>query len=114
MRGLRQRDPLSSYLFLLCAEGLSNLIAFEEAASNLKGVQVCRDSPTISHLLFADDSLVLMRADTENANTLKRILDDYCSASGQMVSVAKSSIYFSSNTNVDNKVEVCQILNIMT
>ena len=50
-RGLRQGDPLSPYLFLLYAEGLSNLIAHEEEAGNLKGVQVCRDSPFISHLL---------------------------------------------------------------
>ena len=35
-------------------------------------------------------------------------------ASGQLVSEAKSSIYFSPNTNVDSKAEVCQILNIMT
>jgi hypothetical protein len=75
---------------------------------------VCRGSPTISHLLFVDDSLMLMRADAESANTLKRILDDYSMALGQMVSVAKSSIYFSLNTNINAKVEVCQILDIMT
>ena len=55
-----------------------------------------------------------MRADAANALTLKKILDDYCVACGQMVSVSKSSIYFSPNTNVDDKVEVCQILDIMT
>lgn len=113
-RGLRQGDPLSPYLFLLCAEGLSALIAHEEEMGNLKGVKVCRDSPIISHLLFADDSLILMQANDGNANSLKRILDDYCAASGQMVSAAKSSIYFSPNTDVDDKVVVCQILDIMT
>lgn len=75
-RGFRQGDPLSPYLFLLCAEGLSALIAHEEENGHLKGVQVCHDSPFISHLLFADDSLILMRADFANATTLKRILDD--------------------------------------
>ena len=112
-RGLRQGDPLSPYLFLLCAEGLSALIAHEEEAGNLNGVQVCRDSPTISHLLFANDSLILMRADTHNANTLRGILDEYCAASGQLVSESKCSIFFSPNTNVEVKAEVCQILNIM-
>ena len=47
---------------------------------NLKGVKVCRDSPIISHLLFADDSLVLMQANDGNANSLKRILDGCCAA----------------------------------
>lgn len=95
-------------------EGLSALIAHKEENGQLEGVQVCGDSPFISHLLFADGSLILMRADAMNAITLKRILDDYCDASGQMVSAAKSSIYFSPNTSVDDKVDVCQILDIMT
>jgi hypothetical protein len=34
--------------------------------------------------------------------------------SGQKISEAKSSIYFSSNTEVEVKTEVCQVLNIMT
>lgn len=72
-RGLRQGDPLSPYLFLLCAEGLSALIAHEEATGNLSGVQVCRDSPVISHLLFADDSLVLMKTNPLNAHMLRSI-----------------------------------------
>lgn len=114
-RGVKAKGLLSPYLFLLCAEGLSAQIAHEEVAAwNLNGVQVCHDSPKISHLLFTEDSLILMRADAKNANTLRTILDDYCAASGQLVSEAKCSIFFSPNTNVEVKAAVCQILNTMT
>lgn len=65
----------------------------EEEVGNLLGVKVCRDAPSVSHLLFADDSLILMRADATNATSLRRALDDYCAASGQMVSEVKSSIF---------------------
>ena len=113
-RGLRQGDPLSPYLFLLCAEGLTSLLRHEEREGNLLGIKVCRDAPAVSHLLFADDSLILMRADAQNASSLRRALDDYCAASGQLVSEAKSSIFFSPTTDVNTRVVVCSVLNIMT
>lgn len=113
-RGLRQGDPLSPYLFLLCTEGLTSLLSHAEWSDELKGVQVCRDAPTISNLLFADDSLILMHATSGNANCLRRILSDYCKASGQLVSEDKSSIFFSPSTEPEVREEVCTILNIMT
>nr|XP_051221482.1 uncharacterized protein LOC127339703 [Lolium perenne] len=113
-RGLRQGDPLSPYLFLLCAEGLSILLLYEEEVGGLDGLRVCRNAPSVSHLLFADDSLILMKADTDNATSLQQVLDTYCANSGQLVSLAKSSIYFSPNTNVLMRAEICQILHIDT
>jgi hypothetical protein len=92
-RGLRQGDPLSPYLFLLCAEGLSSLLLYEEEVGGIDGVRVCRNAPSVSHLLFADDSLILMKADMTNATSLQQVLDTYCTNSGQMVSLAKSSIF---------------------
>ena len=61
-RGLCQGDPLSPYLFLLCAEGLSALI--HETARNqlLNGISICRGYPIITHLFFADDSLLFCKA----------------------------------------------------
>jgi hypothetical protein len=69
---------------------------------------------SVSHLLFVDDSLILLKADMNNAISLQRALDSYCAISGQLISVNKSSIYFSPNTNVEVKVDMCNTLNINT
>ena len=61
-RGLRQGDPLSPYLFLICAEGFSSLLAKAEREGHIHGVSICRRAPTISHLLFADNSLLFCHA----------------------------------------------------
>jgi hypothetical protein len=113
-RGLRQGGPLSPYLFLLCAEGLSSLLLFEEEVGGIAGVRVCRNAPSVSLLLFADDSLILMKADTNNATSLQQVLDIYCANSGQMVSLVKLSIFFSPNTNVLARAEICEALHITT
>ena len=64
-RGLRQGDPISPYLFLLCAEGLSAMIKKEEREGNLNGIAICRRAPRITHMLFANDSIVFCRATRE-------------------------------------------------
>jgi hypothetical protein len=113
-RGIRQGDPLSPYLFLLCAKGLSNCLKHVEEIGGIEGIKVCRGAPSVSHLLFADDSLVLLKADLNNAISLQQVLDSYCANLGQLISVAKSSIFFSPNTPVEVKVEICNTLNINT
>ncbi|KAL0310308.1 UNVERIFIED_CONTAM: putative mitochondrial protein [Sesamum calycinum] len=62
-RGDSVRGTLSPYLFLLCTESLSAL--FREAADrgSVRGVAVCSGAPRISHLLFADDTMVFSPAD---------------------------------------------------
>ena len=61
-RGLRQENPLSPYLFLLCAERLHSVIKKAESSGDIHGVSLCRGGPKITHLFFADDSLLFTKA----------------------------------------------------
>ncbi|KAA3460385.1 reverse transcriptase [Gossypium australe] len=76
-RGLRQGDPLSLYLFLICAEGFSRLIELAKREGRLLGERVGRSHISITHLFFADDSVLFGEASTEGANIMKSIINEY-------------------------------------
>jgi hypothetical protein len=105
---------MSPYLFLLCGEGLSALLNHYNNGYIDRGMRVCNRSPWITHLLFADDSLIFINACGASAARLNGILTIYNQASGQQVNRNKSSIYFSPNTSDTLREEVKQELQILT
>jgi len=111
-RGLRQGDPLSPYLFLLCAETFSALLKEGECDGSLAGVKICHSVPSISHLLFVDDSLILIRATEGDSRQLQTILQLYEQCSGQMINKVKSAVLFSMNTKPQQKQVVSNILQV--
>lgn len=94
-RGLRQGDPLSPYLFLLCAEAFSDMFRKAEMRGLIHGAFICRSAPPISHIFFADDSLIFGRASQEEVGAICNIIEKFTSASGQRVNFEKSEIAFS-------------------
>ena len=111
-RGLRQGDPLSPYLFILCAEGLSALIRKAERFGDLHGISICTNAPTISHLLFADDCFLFFRADEKEAQVMKNILHTYELASGRAISLPKSEVFLSSVVPTPLKDTITNILGV--
>lgn len=97
-RGLRQGDPLSPYLFIICAEGLSAPIREAEEKGEIEGIRMCPGAKRVSHLFFADDTLILLKATPRGARCLQQILELYEEVSGQVVNKDKTSIMFSTNT----------------
>lgn len=97
-QGLYQGDPLSLYLFLICAEGLSTLLRKAERDSLIKGISICRGGPRISHFFFADDSIIFCKATISECSALMDILSLYERASGQMINSTKTALFFSHNT----------------
>ncbi|XP_019186519.1 PREDICTED: uncharacterized protein LOC109181223 [Ipomoea nil] len=112
-RGLRQGDPLSPYLFIICAEGLSILLKQAQAKGEIHGYRVTRGTPSITNLFFADDSLLFFKANIQEAGVVKRCLSEYEKMSGQAVNYHKSNIYYSKNTRGEIRDEIADILGVV-
>ncbi|XP_075655084.1 uncharacterized protein LOC142625285 [Castanea sativa] len=89
-RAIRQGDPLSPYLFILCMEYLGYLIEKKCAAKLWSPAKASRSGPAFSHIFFADDLILFARDDQVNFQVIKEVLEVFCRKSGQFVSEAKS------------------------
>ena len=111
-RGIQQGDPLSLYLFLLCAEGSTTLLEEAKLEGRIKGVSICRGALRVTNLLFADDSLLFCQAIQNEGQAIVEILQKYAKASGKCINLEKSSVYFSSNTIGSQRQRILQILGV--
>ncbi|KAE8707428.1 hypothetical protein F3Y22_tig00110384pilonHSYRG00841 [Hibiscus syriacus] len=102
-RGLRQGDPLSVYLFVMCMERLGHAITGVVNNGRWKPIRLCRNGPALSHLFFADDLVLLDEASIEQCDVIRGILELFCKSSGQKINMQKTTIYYSKNVDLDLK-----------
>ncbi|XP_038972041.1 uncharacterized protein LOC120104629 [Phoenix dactylifera] len=108
--GLRQGCPLSPYLFIICSDVLSRWLHVACEDQGLAAYSPAPGARPISHLLFADDCLLLARARASDACTFQRVLTEYCEAFGQRINLQKSAIFFSPSTERRVRREIRVIL----
>jgi hypothetical protein len=111
-RGIRQGDPISPYLFIICVEVLSLKLQLAQSGGLLLGVPTSPKGPRINHLFFADDSLIFCRAHQDEWESLSRLLEGYEKASGQRLNKSKTSIFFNRNTSQEMRKKILQLSNI--
>lgn len=84
-RGIRQGDPLSPFIFILCAEALVHVMSRAESNGLIHGMQLTKKCSSVQHLLFADDSFFLCKANLPKVAEFLRCLKLYGDSFGQVI-----------------------------
>ncbi|GAU10537.1 hypothetical protein TSUD_419470, partial [Trifolium subterraneum] len=99
-RGLRQGDPLSPFLFLIVAEGLTGLMNRAVAIDKFKGYQI-GNNIQFPILQFADDTILTGDGTWDNIHTIKTVLRGFELVYGLKINFVKSKLY---GINVDTRL----------
>ena len=91
-RGLRQGDPLSPYLFVICLEYLSRSLGGLRNNPDFNFHPKC-GGQKITHLAFADDLVLFSRGDPISVGLLMENLTHFGDCSGLKISMSKSSFH---------------------
>ena len=84
-RGCRQGDPISPYIFILCAEVLSNMIKKEES---IKGININNILFTLSQ--YADDTQIFLDGSEASLRAILQILEFFYNMSGLKINKDKT------------------------
>ncbi|KAI0519701.1 hypothetical protein KFK09_007159 [Dendrobium nobile] len=94
--GFRQACPLSPYLFILCAQILSDALHIHRCG---KGISITHNAPNVSHLFYADDFLIFSKAIVKEVKLVKKFVSKFCDWTGQKVNSSKSLVIFGKYTD---------------
>ena len=98
----------------MCAMGLQSLLHKADMEGHIQGVAICWNGPRVSHLFFANDSILFCWVKKEECQKILDILAIYERGSGQKINHDKTNNFFSSNTLLDTQVRNQQLLGVPT
>ena len=78
----------------------------------INGVSIYKRVPTISNLMFANDSIIFCCANLGEFEVINEVLQIYANALGQRINMEKSLVYFSSNTQGNQREEIVSLLGL--
>ncbi|XP_074289523.1 uncharacterized protein LOC141614678 [Silene latifolia] len=93
-------------------EVLSSMIRRKVEEGVIHGIRVAPLLPVVSHLFFADDSIIFVKAYETQARVVLGLLSQYESASGQLVSKEKTTVSFSKGTAACRRDKVSSVLGV--
>ncbi|XP_075669726.1 uncharacterized protein LOC142639425 [Castanea sativa] len=83
LKGIRQGDPHSPYLFILCMEVLAAFIIEKCKAKLWDPISASRGDAAFSHLFLADDLVLFAKANVKNCRAVRNVLDTFCGLSSK-------------------------------
>ncbi|KAJ0837904.1 putative RNA-directed DNA polymerase [Helianthus annuus] len=92
-KGMRQGDPLSPFLFLVVMEVLSCMLDKAKEVDIVRGISTPGNGPIISHLLYADDAIMMGEWSKNEVVNIVRILRCFYLCSGLKINIDKSNLY---------------------
>lgn len=84
----------------------------EKTGATSPPLKVCRRAPGVSHLLFADDTLLFFKAEEEQARKVHELLNTYEKATGQCINPAKCNVLFSKSCTENNQEKVRLVMHV--
>jgi hypothetical protein len=92
-KGLRHGDPLSLLLFNLVADGLSSILSKASERGFIEGVTPHLVEGGLTHLQYADDTVLFIKNSKQNVANLKFLLFCYEEVSGMKINYNKSEVF---------------------
>ena len=102
-RGIRQGDPLSSFLFLMCTKGLHGIRNQAMIKGEITCFSIYKRGLKLTNLSFMDNSLLFCKATSKECGKVMRILSTYEEASRQKIKKNKTVVFFSRSAKEDTR-----------